>query len=186
MTEWETRLLHDDGKVVHVVSRAYAERRADGTPLRIVGASFDVTESRNTAVALEQTLERLKVATADRPCRCPGTRPRRATPPIGTGDVVADRRPRDVGPSRSGGRAVRARPTISRGGAAWRRLRLAVDHAVEFEFRIPRPDGSIAYLNSRGRCIRDATGKPLRVVAATIDVTASRSAQRQLREMDEF
>ena len=189
VTEWESRLLRDDGKVVHVVSRAYAERRADGTPLRVVGASFDVTESRTTAVALEQTLERLKVATE--------------TGRVGVWerDLVSDAaywdpvlwslhglEPRDVGPSRA--EAVRLvhpddRATVD---AAWRRLQQLrhVDHAVEFEFRVPRPDGSIAYLNSRGRCIRDATGNPLRVVGATIDVTASRSAQRQLREMDEF
>ena len=186
VSEWEARLLRDDGRIVHLVSRAYAERRADGTPFRIVGASLDVTESRNAALALEQTLERLKVATETGGV---GVWERDLASDAAYWDPVLwslyGLAPRETGPSRAEAEAFVHPDDRAVVAAAWRHL-LAVDHAVEYEYRVPRADGSLAYLNSRGRCIRDAAGRPLRVVGATIDVTASRSTERQLREMDEF
>jgi len=47
----------------------------------------------------------------------------------------------------------------------------------ECEYRVRQPDGAWCWVLARGRCLRDATGKPLRFVGSTIDVTAQKQAQ---------
>ena len=41
----------------------------------------------------------------------------------------------------------------------------------DFRGRIPAPDGSMRWFTTRGQVLRDADGKPLRLVAITTDVT---------------
>jgi PAS domain S-box-containing protein len=47
----------------------------------------------------------------------------------------------------------------------------------ESEYRVRMPDGSWCWLHVRGRCLRDAAGKPYRFVGSAIDVSAQRQAQ---------
>jgi PAS domain S-box-containing protein len=47
----------------------------------------------------------------------------------------------------------------------------------ECEYRIHQPDGQWRWLLVRGRCLRDATGKPYRLVGSTSDITAEKQAQ---------
>jgi PAS domain S-box-containing protein len=47
----------------------------------------------------------------------------------------------------------------------------------ECEYRVRMPDGSWCWLHARGRCLRDAAGKPYRFVGSAIDVSAQRQAQ---------
>jgi PAS domain S-box-containing protein len=47
----------------------------------------------------------------------------------------------------------------------------------ECEYRVRQPDGEWCWLLARGRCLRDATGKPCRFVGSAIDITAQKQAQ---------
>src|SRR4029077_6789399 len=47
----------------------------------------------------------------------------------------------------------------------------------ECEYRVRQPDGAWCWVLARGRCLRDATGKPLRFVGSSIDITAQKQAQ---------
>jgi PAS domain S-box-containing protein len=47
----------------------------------------------------------------------------------------------------------------------------------ECEYRVRQPDGEWRWVLSRGRCLRDATGKPYRFVGSAIDVTAEKQAE---------
>jgi PAS domain S-box-containing protein len=47
----------------------------------------------------------------------------------------------------------------------------------ECEYRVCQPDGRWRWLLARGRCLRDATGKPYRFVGSAIDITAEKQAQ---------
>jgi PAS domain S-box-containing protein len=47
----------------------------------------------------------------------------------------------------------------------------------ECEYRVRMPDGRWCWLHVRGRCLRDAAGKPYRFVGSAIDVSAQRQAQ---------
>jgi PAS domain S-box-containing protein len=47
----------------------------------------------------------------------------------------------------------------------------------ECEYRVRQPDGEWRWVLARGRCLRDATGRPYRFVGSAIDVTAEKQAQ---------
>jgi PAS domain S-box-containing protein len=47
----------------------------------------------------------------------------------------------------------------------------------ESEYRVRQPDGAWCWVLARGRCLRDATGKPYRFVGSSIDITAQKRAQ---------
>jgi len=47
----------------------------------------------------------------------------------------------------------------------------------ECEYRVYQPDGQWLWMLVRGRCLRDATGKPYRIVGSTSDITAEKQAQ---------
>jgi PAS domain S-box-containing protein len=54
----------------------------------------------------------------------------------------------------------------------------------ECEYRIRQPDGQWRWLFVRGRCLRDATGKPYRLVGSTSDITAAKEAQTQKEQLE--
>ena len=47
----------------------------------------------------------------------------------------------------------------------------------ECEYRVRQPDGQWRWLLARGRCLRDAAGKPYRFVGSAFDVTAQKQAE---------
>jgi PAS domain S-box-containing protein len=47
----------------------------------------------------------------------------------------------------------------------------------ECEYRVRQPDGEWCWVLARGRCLRDAMGKPYRFVGSAIDITAEKQAQ---------
>ncbi len=51
--------------------------------------------------------------------------------------------------------------------------------AFDIEFRIVRPDGSVRWINSRGRL---AKGDPRRITGVKIDITARKAAEQALRD----
>jgi len=54
----------------------------------------------------------------------------------------------------------------------------------ECEYRVRHPSGDWRWLAARGRCLRDSSGKPLRVVGSSIDVTAQRQAQVDKEQLE--
>ncbi|HYG77042.1 MAG TPA: PAS domain S-box protein [Planctomycetota bacterium] len=54
------------------------------------------------------------------------------------------------------------------------------------EYRIIRPDGSIAWLETRGKLIVDARGNPERMSGICADITARRNAGEALRRSEQF
>ncbi len=53
----------------------------------------------------------------------------------------------------------------------------------DFVERIVRPDGAIRILRSRGRAIRDAAGRTIRLAGSCLDITELRQAQEQALEL---
>lgn len=54
---------------------------------------------------------------------------------------------------------------------------LATDNEYEVEYRVPRTDGEIRWISSRGRVGRDVAGKPVLVRGVVIDVSARRGPE---------
>ena len=62
-----------------------------------------------------------------------------------------------------------------------------VDHDAETfrgEFRMRRKDGRWAHILSRGLLVRDAAGKPERMVGTHVDITARKAAEQALRDRE--
>ena len=55
----------------------------------------------------------------------------------------------------------------------------------DLEYRIVLPDGSIRWLEAHGHLVRDAEGKPLRLVGVCMDVTARKLAELERARMSE-
>ena len=54
----------------------------------------------------------------------------------------------------------------------------------ESEYRVRHPSGDWHWLAARGRCLRDSSGKPLRFVGSSSDVTAQRQAQADKEQLE--
>jgi PAS domain S-box-containing protein len=54
----------------------------------------------------------------------------------------------------------------------------------EFRGRAPAPDGSVRWFSTRGEVLRDAAGKPVRLVAITTDVTERKRAEAERAALD--
>ena len=52
------------------------------------------------------------------------------------------------------------------------------------EYRIVQTTGAVRWLSTAGRVIRDAEGRPIRMIGATTDVTDRRRAEEELRDAD--
>ena len=66
------------------------------------------------------------------------------------------------------------------GEAAERAITSGID--LVFEFRRRRPDGSVHRYDTRARVVRDAAGRPLRLIGVSSDITAQRQLEEQLRQ----
>jgi PAS domain S-box-containing protein len=67
------------------------------------------------------------------------------------------------------------------------RLRNSLDEAIQgqgeswsAEYRFRRADGSYGYFIDRGHIVRDAMGKPIRMIGAMVDVTGAKQAYQSL------
>ena len=56
---------------------------------------------------------------------------------------------------------------------------------LSIEFRIVHPDGSIRWIQGRGRMIRDSEGRPVRMIGVNMDVTERKQAEEALRESEQ-
>ena len=54
----------------------------------------------------------------------------------------------------------------------------------ECEYRVRSPDGSWCWLLARGRCLRDATGRPYRFVGSAIDVSPQKQSQLEKERLE--
>jgi PAS domain S-box-containing protein len=65
------------------------------------------------------------------------------------------------------------------------RSALAHDTPSELEYRAVRPDGAVIWLFITARVVRDETGRPVRMVGSTMDITARKSVEIALRESEQ-
>jgi PAS domain S-box-containing protein len=56
--------------------------------------------------------------------------------------------------------------------------------SFECEYRVEQPNGDWHWLLARGRCLRDAAGKPYRFVGSAIDVTDQKQAQADKEHLE--
>ncbi len=189
--EQEYRIVTPTGEVRWIYARAEIERDAAGQALRMVGAHVDVTPLKRAEAALRDSEERLRVAleaarlgawevdlTTGR-----AQRTRRALEIFGYGseEEVA------IYPSWRDRVHPADRPALAEAVDA---LRAGQHEEYRVEYRFQRPDGRWIWIESHGRAAgRDpATGRPLRLIGASLDITERKEAEERqallIQELD--
>jgi PAS domain S-box-containing protein len=180
-TTYELEVISRDGRRVplEISSRLIV---SDGAPVGIQGIARDVSERRRAGAALRESEERLRLAldagrcgvwdwdvAADR-LTCSDRIYEFAGLPPGAysqiGDFVLRVHPDDAGRIRED-----IRKALEQEGAPY-----------SHEYRIVRPTGEVRWLSANGRVIRDESGRAVRMLGATIDVTERRAAEEALRQ----
>jgi PAS domain S-box-containing protein len=186
--EAEHRLRAKDGRWVWVLGRGMVvERDADGRALRAIGTNQDISARREAEAALRQSEERL--AAAQQAGRVG----------VFDWDYVAGTTlwTRELeamfgyAPGTFGGTyrewADRVVPEdlerLERTYAEW--LATPAEEA-HWEYRITRADtGEVRWIAGRGRAVRDAQGRLVRIIGTNLDITGMKRVELALRESEE-
>jgi PAS domain S-box-containing protein len=178
------RLRRHDGAYRWFKTRGYLGKDQSGAPVRVFGATVDIDDQKRAEEQLRETQERLEAALAA----------------SGTGtyrwEIAADQLEWDERLDRLAGlpvgESVRSleqfvslvhyddRPAVIENFARCRQT--GADFSLEF--RVVWPDGSVHWLNDRGKTFRDSLGRPSYVTGACVDITERKWTEERLREID--
>ena len=180
--ETEFRIVRPDGTLRWVVCRSHREG-VEGHE-RIHGIHLDLTQQRMLGETLSLQEHRLKLATQiagvgiwDRD--------------MVTGAIVWEEQmyrlrglqPDDPRSPREIDEGIVARQALHE---RWQRIErhLVDSEPYEYEFEVRWPDGSMHWLVSTGRAVRDASGQAVRMVGLNWDITQRKRAEAALRDAE--
>jgi PAS domain S-box-containing protein len=175
------RMARPDGQMIWVHAQGEVMRDKNGTPLRMLATVVDVTERIQAEEALREREQRLRLALdASRA----GSWMRDAR----TGRVDWDDRFREIY-GVTAGEPASFEAWLSRVHKEDRRQVLDLwDEIVhtnmdtfDCTFRIVRPDGTVAWIESLGQAHRDVHGQVMRLIGLELDVTERRRAEEALQ-----
>ena len=179
---FEEVIEHFDGRRIYI-SIKFPLRDASGVPYALCGVSTDITQLRHAEQVLRDSEERLRLAlqaggmgtwewdiTADRVLWSPALEAIHGLAP-GTFAGDFDAFKRDICPEDLESVLDAIRRTLESGE----------DHKVEY--RLLWPDGTVRWVEGRGKLFRDPLRKPLRMVGVCMDVTERKRAEQALRFM---
>ncbi len=178
--ETECRLRNKAGEWVWIVSRGQAvEWDADGRPIRLIGANFDISERKHREEALQQSQNELARAQqiahlanyswdvqqnvttwSDELFRITGCEGRQASYDL----MVSLLHPED-------------RQRVIEAG---RRSHLGQE-PFDQEYRIVRPDGAVRWLHDQAIVERETDGTPLQIFGTVQDITERKLNEQMLR-----
>jgi PAS domain S-box-containing protein len=178
--DMEFRIVRPSGEIRWLSGRGRGHYDENGNVVRVVGNNVDITERVQAKEALRQREQRLRLA-LDASGGGSWTWDAR------TGRVDWDDRFRelygfaaeepasaDAWPSRV---HEEDRPRVL--GVLDEVLHTTARNGWENTFRIVRPDGTVAWIESRGHADRDADGQVVRLTGLDLDVTERRSAEER-------
>ena len=187
----EYRIVRPDGSTLWLSGRGLVVARdASGRAQRLVSIMADATERKRAENALKIERERLALALSAG---------QMGAFDLGVADGVLWWSPQmyvifGVDPGGFVPTATnvldRVHPEDREAFMTHRRQAMAEHRPFFLEFRIVRPDGSVAWLGHRGQSEYDSEGRPLRSFGVTMDITERKQAEQALREAnrekDEF
>lgn len=183
--EIEYRLRHRSGEYRWVLGRALPLCDADGRPLRWVGTCTDIHDQKLAIDRANTTAERYRYAAS-------ATQDGiwdwdLATDEVSWGQsahVVLGYEEAEIG-SNATWWASRLHPEDAENVTSSLQRTLEAGMRWEQEYRFRADDGTYREIHDRGFVIRGATGEPVRMVGAAMDVTVRRAAERALRQSRE-
>jgi two-component system CheB/CheR fusion protein len=180
----EYRVVRPDGTVRWMASRGTVETDDAGRPVFVVGMVQDITERVATLAALEDNRERLQAALDASKTgtwrwdirantlswdsnlkRLFGLAPEHGVPTLD--DFLALIHPDD-------------RQTVA--DACSRSIEDGSESNLEY--RVEWPDGSLHWIDDRGRTVLDASGRPLYMTGACVDITERKHVEQALRDAE--
>lgn len=180
-TEYRTIGIEDD-ELRHIHAQGIA--MFDGRhPIRLIGTVQDVTANREAQIALREVEERLRLAG------------RATNDTVWDWDFRTNHVTWNLALEQSFGHRLE---TVEPTGEWWLEHihfddRQRIDESIHAvidgdgtdwndEYRFRRADGGYADVLDRGYVLRDASGAPLRMVGAMLDVSARKAIERQLEQ----
>ncbi len=186
--EGEYRVRHPDGSWRWVRVRGLCIRDADGEPLRMAGSVTDIDARRRAEEALRLSEQRYAIAMT-------GSDEAHWVWDLTTDELYASARMVEIFDLPAGFVATKRSEFIARvpfhpDDRAL--VHKAIDDHIagltpryDLEYRIVLRNGEVRWVHARGRCFRDADGKPLRMAGSNIDITERKRAEQALRESEE-
>ena len=180
--ELEHRIVRPDGTVRWIYNRGRPSFDERGDLVRYAGTTLDTTERKQAEEALVRSEERLRLAQGAAKLGSfdwnlvtgevvwqPETEHLWGLPPGGYQGTYAHWRglvhPEDLPLAEARVKAALANPELP----------------YEIEHRIVRPDGSVRWIFAKATAIRDAAGKPVRMVGINMDITERKQTEEALR-----
>ncbi|MCF2146962.1 PAS domain-containing protein [Desmonostoc muscorum LEGE 12446] len=184
------RVRHKDGRYLWVEDQGFAVRDANGQVVRVVGATTDITEQQaalhdrqQAETKLRESEERIRLATT--------------AAEVGmwfwnltTNELIWTEKCQQLfglSPETEISHEVflncvhpEDRQFIEEG--IGRSLEEKVD--CDIEYRIVWPDGSIHWIDAKGRVFYDADGKPVKLMGTAQDITQRKQAENALRQRE--
>ena len=177
------------GEIRWLRSRGKVFRAEDGRPLRVTGATTDITLQKLAQEALRVSEERYSLA-------MDASNEGHFDTNLVTGELFISERLNEIYGFAPGTRFA------SRGdylkhfrfyandgevyGAALKAAEArGAPERYEFEYRIVRPSGEVRWLRTRGKVTRDADGRALRRTGVVTDITERKRAEQALRESEQ-
>ncbi len=181
VSEYDYRMLRPDGQERILHARSVTLRGADGT-VRLLSVNQDVTEQRAAEQALAASELRLRLT-----AEAAGVGIWDHDPATGT-TFWSEQMFRLRGLEGEGRAPTREfitehtleedRPVLL---GAWDRL-TSGEAALGFEYRAVWPNGTVRWLHSEGRTLRDAQGRVVRMLGMVTDTTDKREAELALMD----
>jgi PAS domain S-box-containing protein len=178
----EFRVLWPSGEVRYIRALAKVLRDADGKPLRMVGTNWDITDRKLAEEEMEKTSVRLLLAT------------QAGGEGVWDYDILQNQLVWDdqmyalygitrdtFGGAYESWRAGVHPEDVERGD---KEVQMALSGEKEFntEFRVLWPSGEVRHIRAQARVLRDADGKPLRMVGTNWDITERKRAEEEMQE----
>jgi PAS domain S-box-containing protein len=179
----EYRIIRPDGSLRWIRDRGFPIPNESGEPYRVVGLAEDITKRKQMEMALQETVERLKMA-------------QRAANAgwwnwdIANNRVIWSKEYRDL---------YGLDPSIVPSYENWlvsiveedrervdREARQSLEEHTDLniEFRVRHPIKGLRWLNAIGRTFYNAEGQPTRMTGITLDITDRKRSEEALRNSE--